>query len=938
LLSEKASGRLTARGRAAGADGLIGLTFGADIASGMLVGKNLSDAAIAFEGTLQNNDLNGQLTGSTFLDRVKVSVASAIALNENERRLGDLDFTAGGTRITGDVVQAKEGQLTGRLDLKSADVSTAAALLLLEAKGAVEATIDLAAEGLVQNAEVKATVNGLEMDTVRLGKADLQATAADLFNVPAINGSMSASNLSAGGIDVATLQATAVRNGDATGFTADAALKNGTNASVKGALSPVEGGYRVGLDSLNLTQGQLAARLVQPSAITIRGQNLAIDPLALDVGGGRITASGKVEDTLDLDVAIRALPLAIANTIKPDLRLGGTLDGTAKIAGTRNRPDISFGIQGRQLAAAALSQSGLRSISVDARGTSSTSRLNLDATVTSPEGLRATLTGGVPLDNGDLALDVTLNAFPLAVLNTAAPGQNLGGNLSGSAKVAGKLADPAASFQLRAAGVRAAPLEAAGAAPLDVNAAGSYGGKVLTLSSATINGPQGLTISASGKVPLAGSGVGITIDGNAPLALANRFLADRGAQVSGTLRLNGNVSGSLQKPVIHGTFSTTGAGFIDPETNVRLRDIAVTASIDGETVTIRNVSAALASGGRIGASGTVSTNATAGFPANIRITLDQARYADGNMVVATLDGALAVTGSLTRDPRVSGNIDIDRAEILVPDSLGGGAAAIDVKHINPSRGVTATLRRARANDGTPTPTARPSVVRLDITVNAPRRIFVRGRGLDAELGGSVRLTGPVTDIQPVGGFEMIRGRLSILGQRITFDEGEVSLVGDLDPFLNFVARSPGNEITVFITVSGRVSDLDVVFSSQPELPQDEVLARLIFDRGINELSPIQIAQLAAAAAELAGGSNTSLLGNLRGATGLDDIDIVTDTEGNAAVRAGRYISDNVYLGVEAGAGGSTKGTINLDITEDLKARGAVGTSDTSLGIFYEKDY
>ena len=58
---------------------------------------------------------------------------------------------------------------------------------------------------------------------------------------------------------------------------------------------------------------------------------------------------------------------------------------------------------------------------------------------------------------------------------------------------------------------------------------------------------------------------------------------------------------------------------------------------------------------------------------------------------------------------------------------------------------------------------------------------MRGRGLDAELGGSVRLTGPVINIQPVGGFEMIRGRLSILGQRITFDEGTVTLVGDLDP-------------------------------------------------------------------------------------------------------------------------------------------------------------
>src|SRR5690606_17383955 len=160
-------------------------------------------------------------------------------------------------------------------------------------------------------------------------------------------------------------------------------------------------------------------------------------------------------------------------------------------------------------------------------------------------------------------------------------------------------------------------------------------------------------------------------------------------------------------------------------------------------------------------------------------------------------------------------------------------------------------------------------------------------------------TGPVTDIQPVGGFKLIRGRLGILGQRITFDEGTVTLVGDLDPYLDFVARSEAADTIVYINVRGRVSDLDISFSSQPELPEDEVLAHLIFHRSLSELSPMQIAQLAAAAAELAGGSNTSLLGSLRDAVGLDDLDVVTDKEGNAAVRAGRYIQENIYLGVEA---------------------------------------
>jgi translocation and assembly module TamB len=939
LVSEKASGRLTAKGRANGADGLIGLTFGAEVPTGALVGKNLRNAVLGFEGTLQNSDLNGQLTGDAFLDGVRVQLASAVAVTENEKRLGDLKFTAGGAAITGDVTQDKAGLLDGTLKLAAPDVSTAAALLLKEATGAVNADIALSHSDGKQNAAVRADVNNLVVDTIRLGRADLNATVADLFNVPIADGSLTAGRISAGGINVSTLQATAQQEGQTTNFKADAALDNGTKVSTGGALTPIEGGYRLALQNADVTQGNLAARLTQPAAIQMRGQTITIDGVALDVGGGRVTAAGEIADRLNLAVNIADLPLAIANAIKPDLALAGTVNGTANIGGTRASPDVKFNVHGRSLAAAALRQAGLGSINLDAEGTSSANRLNVRAGVTSPEGLRATVNGAVPLDKGAMALDIGLESFPLAVLNAAAPGQNLAGNISGSAKVSGQLANPAASFSLRGTGVRAAPLDSAGASPLEVNASGSFANKVLTLSSATVNGPQGLTVSASGRLPVSGNGLDLSVRGEAPLALANRFLADRGAQAGGTLQATATVTGNLKQPSIRGMFSTQGAEFVDPESNTRLRSIAVMGTIDGDRVTLRNVSANLSAGGSIGATGTISLNAAANFPADIRITLNQARYADGNLVVATVSGALAFTGPLTRDPLISGTVNVERAEITVPDSFGGGAAALDVKHIHPSKGVAETLKRARANDGTPTPTSRPSIVRLDVTVNAPNRIFVRGRGLDAELGGSVRLTGPVSDIQPVGGFDLIRGRLGILGQRITFDEGSVTLVGDLDPFLNFVARTEGSDITVFVTLSGRASDIDVKFSSQPELPQDEVLARLIFNRSISELSAFQIAQLAAAAAELAGGSNNSLIGSLRSATGLDDLDVVTDSQGNAALRAGRYIQDNIYLGVEAGAEGSTKGTINLDITKDLKARGAVGTGgDSSLGVFYEKDY
>ncbi len=130
LLSERATGRLTASGRANGTDGLIGLTFGAEVAEGTLVGKPLRNATLGFEGTLQNGDVNGQVTGNALLEEVRVMLASAVSMTADEKRLGDLNFTAGGARLTGDVTQRRDGLLDGRLRLDADDISTAAALLL----------------------------------------------------------------------------------------------------------------------------------------------------------------------------------------------------------------------------------------------------------------------------------------------------------------------------------------------------------------------------------------------------------------------------------------------------------------------------------------------------------------------------------------------------------------------------------------------------------------------------------------------------------------------------------------------------------------------------------------------------------------------------------------------------------------------------------------
>ena len=88
----------------------------------------------------------------------------------------------------------------------------------------------------------------------------------------------------------------------------------------------------------------------------------------------------------------------------------------------------------------------------------------------------------------------------------------------------------------------------------------------------------------------------ISLNGEAPLAIANRFLADRGAQASGTLQVQATVAGSTADPQIRGMFSTVGAQLVDPETNLRLREISVMGTIDRNLVTLRNASGSLGGG------------------------------------------------------------------------------------------------------------------------------------------------------------------------------------------------------------------------------------------------------------------------------------------------------------------------------------------------------
>ena len=475
--------------------------------------------------------------------------------------------------------------------------------------------------------------------------------------------------------------------------------------------------------------------------------------------------------------------------------------------------------------------------------------------------------------------------------------------------------------------------------PLDATGTLVTAGEDLRLDVAA-RGPGGIAAEARGTVG-AGGRLDLTASGQLPLGLANPFIEPR--RLRGTADFNLSVNGPAALSSVSGQVRLAEARLAAPTLTLALENLGGRIDLASGTARI-DLGAEASTGGRIAVSGPVGLSAP--FRADLALRLDGLILREPALYETTVDGEVTLSGPLAGGATIGGRLRLGETEIQIPSTGVGALGPLpDVTHVNAPGPVRLTLDRADlplrgGAAGTDTGAGSGPVYGLDLVVRAPNRIFVRGRGLDAELGGQLRLTGTTRQVQPIGRFDLIRGRLDILGQRFALTEGFAQLQGDFDPFLRLVAATETRDGTdVAIVVEGVATAPEIRFESSPALPQDEVLALLLFGRSVSEISPLQAVQLASAVGTLAGRGDGGALGTLRESFGLADLDVTSDEEGNVGVRAGAYLSENVYTDVTVSNGGSTEINLNLDLTRDITIKGTAGSDgDTSIGIFFERDY
>jgi translocation and assembly module TamB len=452
---------------------------------------------------------------------------------------------------------------------------------------------------------------------------------------------------------------------------------------------------------------------------------------------------------------------------------------------------------------------------------------------------------------------------------------------------------------------------------------------------------QGFRLEAGSMLRMIdGGGFNVTADRNSPLE-ARVSVTGRAEQVWGLFgpegqvlrgKLDGDVrvSGTLARPTLNGGVTMAEGIYEHGETGLRLQNIAASGEFDQRSARITEFSADDGQGGRLTGDGSVDWEEGLDGGVEFVATNLRALGRDDRNAIVSGQGAVTIDEEAIR---VTGDLNVPEARISIEQPASATIATLpQLRRINfPNQ-----EDEVRSVDQSPF--RKP--VQLDLKVKADRRLVVVGRGLDTEWSADLHIQGPIVNPEINGTATLIRGDLDLAGKRFAFDSGSINLDGPIkNARIDISAQRSTQDVVARVHVTGSPTEPKFDLESTPALPQDEILARVLFGRSASQLTAFETAQLAAGLAQLAGGqAGFDPAGLIRQATGLDRIAFGA-SEGIATVSAGKYIADNVYVQVGAGSEGGIAAEVEWEPRENLSIISAAqDTGDTKISVRWKNDY
>ncbi len=390
----------------------------------------------------------------------------------------------------------------------------------------------------------------------------------------------------------------------------------------------------------------------------------------------------------------------------------------------------------------------------------------------------------------------------------------------------------------------------------------------------------------------------------------------------GPLTLNARATGTLADPRIDGELASDDLRLQSAIAGMDIRDITARGRFTGSRLQLTRFAGATDGGGTVTGSGFVdlaNMSTTRGPQIDIRAAASNARLLNANGLDATITGPLRIVSNGSGGA-IAGRVSVDRA------SWALGIAEEDLRLPTiPTREINSRSRVASER------TTVTGSWRYLIDAQAPSRIAVDGLGLDSEWGIDIALRGTVDDPRIGGEARLVRGDYTFAGTRFELTDGRIEFDANvpIDPRLDIEAQASANGTDVTIDITGNAQTPQINFASVPALPEEEILARLLFGGSVTSLSATDAVQLGAALAALqGGGGGLDPIGDLRRSIGLDQLRIVSADPAlgrGTGVALGKNIGRRVYIELVTDGQGYSATQVEYRITSWLALLGSVST-------------
>jgi translocation and assembly module TamB len=416
-----------------------------------------------------------------------------------------------------------------------------------------------------------------------------------------------------------------------------------------------------------------------------------------------------------------------------------------------------------------------------------------------------------------------------------------------------------------------------------------------------------------------------------------RLAAIEAFDLSGPLRIAARATGTLADPRITGSLASDDLTVESALTGTRVTNVSARGRFAGSRLELVRFAGATAGGGTISGSGTVDLagiSAARGPKLDLRASVKDARLLNANGLEATITGPLRIVSN-GLGGTIAGRVSINRARW----ALGIAAEDVSLPRIA-TREINDEDGRARTQVS-----GREASWRYLVNASAPSRVVVEGLGLESEWGIDIALRGTVDDPRIGGTAKLVRGDYTFAGTRFELTRGRILFdVGEpINPRLDVLAETAKNGTNVDIAITGNAQSPSIAFSSDPALPEEEILSRLLFGGSVTSLSATDAVQLAAALAALqGGGGGLDPIGSLRRSIGLDQLRIISADPligRGTGIAIGKNITRDIYVELVTDGRGYSATQVEYRITSWLALLGTVSTiGRDSVLVQVSRDY